>query len=115
MALNSREQFWTVLVRVFDILSTSSKVRAFAVDSLLIINPEMFKLAKLIKKNNVKMMKKKHPATLLDKDQRRKSSLDPVVCSKHVNDKMSEVIWWLKSTDKVMAMASAPLKYVGCG
>lgn len=48
-------------------------------------------LAHLIKKNNVKMMKK-HPATLPDKDRRRKSSLDPDVSSKHVDDKMSELI-----------------------
>lgn len=61
------------------------------------------------------MMKKKHPATLPDKDRRQKSSLDPDVCSKHVDDKMSELIWWLKSTDKVMAVSSAPLKYVDSG
>lgn len=61
------------------------------------------------------MIKKKHPATPSDKDRGRKNSLDPDVCSKHIHDKMSELIWRLKSTDKVMAVSSAPLKYVGCG
>lgn len=46
----------------------------------------------MIKKNNVKMMKKKHPATPPDKDRRRKSLLDPDVCSKVVDDKMSGLI-----------------------
>lgn len=45
VARNSRGQFSTVSVRMCDILPTSSKVGAFALESVLILNPEMFELA----------------------------------------------------------------------
>lgn len=38
------------------------------------------------------MMKKEDLASLTDKGRRRKSPLDPDVCSKRVDDKMSELI-----------------------